>query len=92
MGIHFDGLGTSAKGQLAILVKSLAIFFAVEVVFEIEPNLAFELQMHMRTCVSRTKFLAAYCLWEVCQEKTICFAARTQLAITGECFSKIAYQ
>lgn len=54
MGIHSDGLGASVKGQLAILVKSLAIFSAVKVAFEIEPNLALELQIHMRTCTCRT--------------------------------------
>ena len=35
-------------------LKSLAIFFAVKVAFEIEPNLALELQIHMRTCMCRT--------------------------------------
>ena len=54
MGIHCNGRGASAKGQLAIMVKSLAIFFAVKVALEIEPNLALELQIHMRTCMCRT--------------------------------------
>lgn len=47
-------LEPSAKGQLPNLVKSLAIFFAVKVAFEIELNLALELQIHMRSCMCRT--------------------------------------
>lgn len=47
-------LEPSAKGQLPNLVKFLVIFFAVKVALEIEPNLALELQIHMRTCMCRT--------------------------------------